>query len=220
MDIKAMDRIAYNYTFEINDIKRAVYQNIICFNKLATINEVSKADINRIKMYSKDFRKCCYKLIKADNISDITDYLKYINSIILINAHIQKILKNKKYKKVKAIRKLENEYNKINQRIDAESALEIIVNNHVTATLLLIAFIILISTPCVLFICKNTAAGIIAYIASTLIILCLYIFYFPIINRRLEIDKINRTINRHTILKSKKIKELRKNILSLFNKIK
>ncbi len=219
MDIQAMDRIVYNYTFEIDDIKRAVYQNIMCFNKLATINEVSKADINRIKMYSKDFRKCCYKLIKADNISDITDYLKYINSLILINAHIQKILKNKKYKKVKAIRKLENEYNKINQRIDAESALEITINNHFTFITILIIAAILVGFGYVLFINNDLHASKIVYSIFILVIIAILIFR-TLVRNRFEIDKINRTINQHAILKSKKIKKLRKSLIALFTKFK
>lgn len=212
-----MDRIVYNYTFEINDIKRAVYQNIICFNKLATINEVSKADINRIKMYSKDFRKCCYKLIKADNISDITDYLKYINSIILINAHIQKILKNKKYKKVKAIKKLENEYNKINQRIGAESALEIIMSNHTTFIITIILFVLFLSFPLVLVKSGHACLGAIVYSILAILWICLMI-KSRIIRNMFEIDKINRTISHHTILKSKKSKKLKKSILSLILK--
>lgn len=168
-------------------------------------------------MYSKDFRKCCYKLIKADNISDITDYLKYINSLILINAHIQKILKNKKYKKVKAIRKLENEYNKINQRIGAESALELIMSNHITFIIMLGLFIIFLSLPSVLFLSGYMCLGILTYIIVFMILLYL-ILKSPIIRNMFEIDKINRTISHHTILKSKKSKKLKKSILSLILK--
>lgn len=219
MNVKKLDKTVYNYIFEIDDIKRAVYRNIICNKNLSRQYFISKSDIRKIKKYNSDFKKLCYKIIKRSNINTLDDYLNNLNAIIIINSNIQDILKQEKYKSYATIKELENEYNKINYLIGAASSFEVFINSHTTFLILItIVFTIVLLTLVSLF-SKEYLLTIIGFFAFIVFFIACLLSIKTITNR-FEIDKINRTRSNHAILKSRKTRKLKNNFMSILHKIR
>ena len=91
MDIKNLNRQQYDYLFEIDKIKRALFITILEHNKLAHNQYLSKSELRRIDMLLKDFRLVCFKVIRCQ-IESPDDYTRYIKTLLIIVSKIRTII--------------------------------------------------------------------------------------------------------------------------------
>lgn len=103
-----------------------------------------------------------------------------MQSLVVINSKIQKILTARKYRKYKEISNLEIEYNKVNNYLSyAISSFEVIINNHYTFVGIILIFAMLIG-EFIFFIATENIVGTLLDILFSVI---LFILYFCLVKK-------------------------------------
>lgn len=207
MDVQNLDETVYNYIFEIDDIKRAAFLYISRVKEIKSINFSNSGIQRRLLVLTSDFKKLCYKLIKYKNLQNDEDCFRILDSLILINTYMQKILQQAKVDTIaekKKKRSLLKEYEKTEKYINAYSPLMIFVNNHsFTISLTAMAIFLLI-----LIIVGFQSKDLFLIIYSLFAALALYIaglIFHKKIERLFNMDRIEKTISKHSFIKSKKL---------------
>lgn len=207
MNIQNLDDTEYNYIFEIDNIKRALFLYISRVKEIKSINFSNSGIQRRLLILTRDFKNLSFKLIKRKNLQNIEDCLRILDTLILINTYIQKILQHTKVDTIterKKKRKLAKKYEKTEKYINAYSAFMIFVNNHSSAIALSIILISLLLIFISALITKNLMVTI-----GTISVLCILLIVYLIFHKRIErlfnMDRIERTISKHTFVKSKKL---------------
>ena len=217
MNIENIDNIVYNYIFDIEEIKRCWYLYIECFTLIESCDEISQTDKNRIKRYHNDFKNECRKLIKRIDTDTVEIYDYRIDTLILMNLHIQKILNKNKYRKIKEINKAIENYSRVNNMLGAESALKMFINNNYTAINILYVTVYLVIFFIFAYLLKDTIACI-CIIISAIIIYAMLLWLKNNVVTSYKSDKINQTICNYTYRKSKKSQVTNKFVQSVILK--
>lgn len=217
MNIENIDNIVYNYIFDIEEIKRCWYLYMQCSILIERCNEISKSDKNRIKRYHNDFKKECRKLIKRIDTDTAEIYDYRIDTLILINLHIQKILNKNKYREIKELNKAIENYTRVNNMLGAESALKMFINNNDTAINILYITIYLVVFFIFAYLLKDTIACICIMI-SAIIIYAMLLWLKNNVVTSYKSNKIKQTICNYTYRKSKKSQVTNKFVQSVILK--
>lgn len=201
-----MDYLEYKYIFEIDNIKQSLY---LCLLHSANLSKykLSKLDYHKIKNYTKDFKSISKKLIKPKDITNINEYIDALDSLIIINTKIKKILQDNAYSKDNEIRKLSDDCIKIDKLLGAESSFQLFIDNHQTSCLLIIIALCLILF-CVIPILITNGMTSAIYMLIFLIITFIVVHYidkFELLRNR---DKNRQVLSNHTYIKSAKMKRI------------
>ena len=210
MIINELNEYAYEHFFEIDDLKKSYYKYTQLHQVVERCQHIEKIDKRKINRLIKEFKCICKKLIKRDEDFDIEKYIFYMQSLVVINSKIQKILTARKYRKYKEISNLEIEYNKVNNYLSyAISSFEVIINNHYTFVGIILIFAMLIG-EFIFFIATENIVGTLLDILFSVILFILYFLFGKKIMHSFYIDSINRTISKNTYIKSLKMKKANK----------
>ncbi len=210
LKINELNEYAYEHFFEIDDLKKSYYKYTQLHQVVERCQHIEKIDKRKINRLIKEFKCICKKLIKRDEDFDIEKYIFYMQSLVVINSKIQKILTARKYRKYKEISNLEIEYNKVNNYLSyAISSFEVIINNHYTFVGIILIFAMLIG-EFIFFIATENIVGTLLDILFSVILFILYFLFGKKIMHSFYIDRINRTISKNTYIKSLKMKKANK----------
>lgn len=198
VDFKHINGTEYKYIFEIDNIKRALFQikkSCLLIMKCSFLEMKIK---RRIIKFEKDFKIICFRIIKKE-IETIDDYINAVSALVSINAKIERTLRKIKDKKHKReITKIYYSFKKVDKFIPfATGRFEIFVNNHSTSIGIFLIILLITIVFTVYFFSQNT---VIALLAALLMILFM-IFYLAFENRienGLLINKIDRNIYKNT----------------------
>lgn len=217
------------YYYDIDTIKKSLYLYITFSSKLSNY-KLQTSDIHRIKAYIKDFKMMGFQIIKLYNNFNNDDYLNFMNSLIVINLSIQKILNKSIYRREKDIEDLEFECQKVGKLLGAESTLQLFIDNHKTAICMCIFItVILVCTIELLYYVYSLKSydnesinmlievfiGIITLVVTIIVLLAIK----PIM-KQFSIDKQKRMLSNHTYIKSVKMKRIHHTTEKLFSNIK
>lgn len=199
MDIKNLSYIEYIYLFEIDNVKRALFLSIKAHNTISKCESLEKSEKRRISKLQKDFRTCCYKLIKRD-LSFEEEYIFFAKTLILILSDIRTIIRKERIKYC---------YEKVYSYLPlSETTLESILNGNITNILVYGIYIILFSGFFGSFVSLLTLQTLDKLIALTLSLAFLIVFSIInlIFNKRFSnsfsIDKLKRIKDRNIYLNS------------------
>lgn len=204
MKINELDKYAYEHFFEIDDLKKSYYKYTQLHQVVEKCEHIDKVDKRKINRLIKEFKSLCKKIIKRDENYEIDEYILYMQSLVVINSKIPKILAARKYRKYKEISGIGKEYNRINNYLSySNSFFEVVINNHTTLAAIILTFTMSIG-GLIFFVATQNIVG-------TLLLVVLFILYFLFskkIMHNFYIDRINRIISKNTYIKSSKIKEV------------
>lgn len=210
LKINELNEYAYEHFFEIDDLKKSYYKYTQLHQTVEKCEHIEKVDKRKINILIKEFKSLCKKIIKRDEDFDIEKYIFYMQSLVVINSKIQKILTARKYRKHKEISNLEIEYNKVNNYLSyATSSFEVIINNHYTFVGIILIFAMLIG-GFIFFIATENIVGTLLDFLFLVILLILYFLLGKKIMHSFYIDRINRIISKNTYIKSLKMKKANK----------
>ncbi len=217
MDVKKIGNIEYNYILEIDNIKRALYLSILLHLKIKKQEDIKLSDRRIISRYAKEFKVLCKKLINREGINSYSDYKNCIQALVLINAKIQAILNDKKYNRNKFVEDIEKEYNKINRYLPyAQSSAMVFVENHLTCILFFILVGLMVCWLAISTFVVDFFAVVVALI-TLLVLTVIFTIFYKRIYKNFYIDQINRTINKNTYVRARKIDAYHKGIKKIFN---
>lgn len=210
LKINELNEYAYEHFFEIDDLKKSYYKYTQLHQVVERCQHIEKIDKRKINRLIKEFKCICKKLIKRDENFDIEKYIFYMQSLVVINSKIQKILTARKYRKYKEISCIDKEYDRINNYLSySNSFLDVFINNH-TTLFIIITVIPFVFASLYLF---SKAPNNLGIIFALFYIIGFCLFYFLFIKRIMHsfyVDRINRTISKNTYIKSLKIKKANK----------
>lgn len=199
MDIDKLSYIEYINLFEIDNIKRALFLSIKAHNSLNRCITLDHSKKRRISKLQKDFRICCYKLIKKE-LSTVDEYINCAKTLILIISEIRTIIRKNRIK---------DDYGKVYSYLPlSETTIESILNGNITNILVYGIYIIFFSAFFCSFFSFLTNQTLDKLIALTLSLISLMVFslFNLIFNKRFSnsfsIDKLKRIKDRNIYLKS------------------
>lgn len=217
LKINELNEYAYEHFFEIDDLKKSYYKYTQLHQTVEKCEHIEKVDKRKINRLIKEFKGLCKKIIKRDEDFDIEKYIFYMQSLVVINSKIQKILTARKYRKHKEISDIEKEYKKVNNYLSyANSSFDVILNNHTTLFILL-SFAAFVFGGLIFYIAIRSILGTLLNLLLLVIAFLIYFFYNKSIMRSFNIDYINRTISKNTYIKSSKIKKANRNLKYILN---
>jgi len=212
LNIKELDNTVYNYIFEIDNIKKSFCLYTQLYLNVEKCEYIKDIDKRRVKRLALQFKLLCKKIIRRDKINTFEDYKLCVQSLVVINAKVQKILNSEDYYKFKKISDIEKEYNKINNYLSySNSFLTTFINDHLTAFGIILIIVVSIIVIFLLSF-KNCNLGIIIIVLLSFIFSICYFIFHKKITRNFNVDHINKTISNNTYVKSLKIKIAHKNI--------
>lgn len=199
MDINKLSYIEYVNLFEIDNVKRALILSIEAHNTISKCESLNDSKKRRISMLQKNFKTCCYKLIKRDLSSD-EEYIDCAKTLILILSDIRTIIREEKIKDC---------YEKVYSYLPlSETTFESILNGNITNILVYGIYIILflaVGSSLVSFI-KNPNSGTMMQVVLAYVFLIIFSLINLIFNKRFSnsfsIDKLKRIKGKNIYLKS------------------
>lgn len=234
MNIENIDKIVYNYIFEIDEIKKCMYIYISNYSKIcklhSTNNEiVDKIDKRKISNLSKEFKDLCYKLIRKDSITDTETYSNIVNTLRIINSKVQSILQKSQYTSIKD-KEIQNQfkeiklgYSKVNTMLTADSVISLFISAHLTTFFIIFLsigiFLIFISLACSLINYIEKGIIFILFLIVLLVGYLVLLLNFKKIDNSFRQDKTIRTIYKNTYLKSKKMSFIENKLMNTFGNL-
>lgn len=210
LKINELNEYAYEHFFEIDDLKKSYYKYTQLHQTVEKCEHIEKVDKRKINRLIKEFKGLCKKIIKRDEDFDIEKYIFYMQSLVVINNKIQKILTARKYRKHKEISCIDKEYDRINNYLSySNSSFEVIIKNHYTFVGILVIVVIAIGLL-IFFIATENIVGTLLDLLISVILSILYFLLGKKIMHSFYIDRINRTISKNTYIKSLKMKKANK----------
>lgn len=199
MDINKLSHIEYVNLFEIDNVKRALILSIKAHNTISKCESLNDSKKKRISMLQKNFKTCCYKLIKRDLSSD-EEYIYCAKTLILILSDIRTIIREEKIKDC---------YEKVYSYLPlSETIFEAICNGNITNIVICGGYITIFFTVFNFLTAAITTQSIetLIFLFISIFILIAFSIFNLVCNKHLSncfsIDKIKRIKDRNIYLKS------------------
>lgn len=222
MDINKLSYIEYVNLFEIDNVKRALFLSIKAHNTISKCESLENSKKRRISEFQKDFRICCYKLIKRD-LSSEEEYIFLAKTLILILSDIRHIIREAKIKDCK----IKDCYEKVYSYLPlSETTFEAICNGNITNIVIFGGYITIFFTVLNFLIATITTQSLetVIFLFISIIILIAFSIFNLVCNKRLSncfsIDKIKRIKDKNIYLKSVRNQKSFSLISKIINMIK